>query len=324
MGKTRVAVLRGGPSEEYEISLQTGSAVLQGLNTDMFEPIDVVITKNGEWLIDGHERYPEKILSTVDVAFLALHGTYGEDGTVQRLLDRYGVRYTGSPAYASSIAFHKVIAKDHVRERGVKMAPHMVVTQESLTNLYGVVHSITQMFGPQYVIKPVASGSSIGTKVVKDGLLLQQALEDSLGTFDEVIVEARIKGKEATCGVVENFRGQTLYALPPIEIVPPSSFDFFDYQVKYDGSTEEICPGRFPRTVSRDIERIAKLVHEILGLRGYSRSDFMVQGGDVYFLEINTLPGLTPESLFPKAIQAVGGTYGDFLTHLLTEAIERK
>ena len=111
--------------------------------------------------------------------------------------------------------------------------------------------------------------------------------------------------------------------MPPIEIVPPQSADFFDYKVKYDDTTKEICPGRFSRDVKEEIERAAKRAHETIGLSQYSRSDFIVADDGIYFLEVNTLPGLTKSSLFPKAIAAVGGTYEDFITHLITDALER-
>lgn len=321
--KTRVAVLRGGLSDEYTVSLATGAAVLEAMDRRFFDPIDVVITRNGEWLIEGYVRFPEQILHSIDLVFNALHGTYGEDGTVQRLLDRYGVKYTGSKAMPSSVAMHKALTKDTLKDTGIKMAPHMVVRKDALHDVYALSDKIVAMFGPQYVIKPVASGSSVGTMMVKNPVLLPQALKDALEHHDEVIVEARIQGREATCGVVENFRNQDLYSLPPIEIVPPPHAEFFDEKVKYNGSTQEICPGRFKYETKRDIEELSKLVHQTLGLSQYSRSDFIVANDGIYFLEVNTLPGLTKESLFPKAIHAVGGTYSGFISHLLTDALSR-
>lgn len=324
MRKTRVAVLRGGPSNEYDVSLRTGQSVITALSNDRYTIIDVVITRGGEWLVGGFVRFPEHVLQMVDVVFLALHGAYGEDGTVQRLLDRFCVKYTGSGAYASSVAMHKALTKDMLRESGINMAPHMVVTADSKGSTHKIASSISEMFGPQYVIKPVSSGSSVGTMMVKDSSLLSRALEDALTHYDEVIVEKRIIGREATCGVVENYRNELLYALPPIEIVPPAQSEFFDYTVKYDGRTEEICPGRFPHAQKREIESLAKKVHQQIGLSQYSRADFMITDDAIYFLEVNTLPGLSSESLFPKAISAVGGTYEQFIEHLITDALNRK
>lgn len=324
MKKTRVAVLRGGPSEEYDISLLTGQAVIAALSGERYDVLDVVITREGEWLQRGIARFPEQILQMVDVVFIALHGAYGEDGTLQRLLDRYGVRYTGSGAYASRVAMHKALTKDILRDSGVKMAPHMVVTRDSKGSAHKIAGAITEMFGPEYVIKPVSSGSSVGTMMVRDPLLLSKAIEDALTHYDEVLVEKRMHGQEATCGVVERYRDQGLYALPPIEIVPPSKAAFFDRTAKYDGSTAEICPGRFSYDTKNAIEELAKRIHRDIGLAQYSRADFIIADDGIYFLEVNTLPGLTTESLFPKAISAVGGTYEDFIQHLVMDALQGK
>jgi D-alanine-D-alanine ligase len=320
MSKVRVAILRGGLSDEYAVSLKTGAAVLEHIDRTRFEPIDVVISRTGEWILDGRTRMPEHVLHAVDVVFNGLHGTYGEDGTVQRLLDRYGVPYTGSRAFASSVAMNKILTKRSLKETGVKLAPHVHVTKDSLYELAPIVERIGNMFGPEYVIKPVSSGSSLGTMIITDKRLLQQALRDALSRFDEVMVEMRIRGREATCGVIERYRETPLYALPPVEIVVPDTADFFDHTVKYDGSTQELCPSSFSKKIKSDLEHFARLVHQTLGLAQYSRSDFIVAQDGVYFLEVNTLPGLTKESLLPKAIAAVGGSYKDFLTHLLTDA----
>jgi D-alanine-D-alanine ligase len=324
MSRVRVAVLRGGLSNEYDVSLKTGACVLENLDPERFEPLDIVILRSGDWLHHGRVMLPEQILYSVDVVFNALHGTFGEDGTVQRILERYAVPYTGSKVYGSNIAMNKILTKRHLNGTDVKLAPHVHVTRDSLNDVGRVAHKIASMFGPQYVIKPVSSGSSVGTMMVQNPLLLPQALRDALSEFEEVMVEARIVGREATCGVAERYRGHTLYAFPPIEIVPPPESDFFSADVKYTGVTKEICPANFDLKTKHEIERVAKLVHETLGLSQYSRSDFIVARDGIYFLEVNTLPGLTKESLLPKAIEAVGGTYSDFISHLITDAIESR
>ncbi len=324
MSRIRVAILRGGLSDEYKVSLWTGAAVLENIDKTKFDPLDIVISKNGEWLLNGRVMLPEHILHCVDVVFNALHGTYGEDGTVQRVLDRHGVPYTGSKAFASNLAMNKVLTKEYLKDSDIKLPDHLHITKDSLPEVARLSEKIVDMFGPQYVIKPVASGSSVGTMMVKNPLVLPQAITDALSHYDEIMVEARIPGREATCGVIERFRGDALYALPPIEIVVPAHVDFFNESVKYDGSTQEICPARFDYDVKNIIEVAARVVHETLGLSQYSRSDFIVNDDGVYFLEVNTLPGLTKESLFPKAINAIGGTYKEFISHLLTDALYHK
>ena len=149
---------------------------------------------------------------------------------------------------------------------------------------------------------------------------LPQALEKALQENGEVIVEKRIVGKEATVGILENFRNEKYYQFPAIEIVPPENASFFSADVKYTGETQEICPGRFHDSEKEALLKAAKEVHELLGLRQYSRSDFIVAEDGVYFLEVNTLPGLTPNSLFPKAMDAVGSSYNELVAHLVDNA----
>lgn len=321
MNKIRVAVVRGGFGDEHKVSLWTGATVLENIDRKLFNPLDIIITRSGEWLHDGRVQLPENLLHSVDVVFNALHGKYGEDGTIQRLFERFGVPYTGSKPFASGIAMNKIFTKNFLKGTDVKVAQHMLVTRDSLHDVGRISEKIVDMFGPQYIIKPVSSGSSVGTMTVKNPLLLTQALTDALTHFEEVMVEVKIPGREATCGVIERYRDEELYALPPIEIVVPPECDHFNSDVKYNGATQEICPGRFDSSIKKEIERISKQVHSTLGLSQYSRSDFIIANDGIYFLEVNTLPGLTKESLFPKAIEAVGGNYTAFITHLITDAL---
>jgi D-alanine-D-alanine ligase len=318
----RVAVLRGGPSDEYDVSIQTGASVIRALDPKRYEVVDVVISKGGDWLLRGVAREPRDIFHLVDVVFVALHGAYGEDGTVQRLMDSTGVKYTGSRALAAAVGMHKGLTKDRLEAHGVKMARHMLVGKDALQNVVGAATAIAAMFGPRFIVKPVSGGSSVGTIFAESPVMLEQALRTSLAVYDQVIVEEYIVGKEATCGVVEGFRDQKHYALPPIEI--RRSTPVWGYESKYDGSVEEICPGNFSREEKEEIERVALLAHDTLGLSHYSRSDFIVAGDGIYFLEVNTLPGLTPTSLLPKALEAVGCTYESFIEHLIRLAYSHR
>jgi D-alanine-D-alanine ligase len=324
MSKTRVGVLRGGPSEEYDVSLLTGKAVLESIDRDSYEPVDVVITKAGEWLTDGRVRYPEHLLPTLDVVFNALHGKYGEDGTVQRLLERYSIPYTGSGPYASGVAMHKGYTKEHMRDVPVLLAEHMILEHDPYKPAAKVAGEIRERFGPQYVIKPVSSGSSVGVILVLDTLDLANALERAFTEYDEVIVEEYIPGKEVTCGVIERFRDHAIYPLPPILILPPDHATFFDSTVKYDGTTQELCPAPLSSSDKKFIEEASIQVHRTLNLAQYSRSDFILSNKGLYFLEVNTLPGLTKESLIPKALQAVGSSHSALVNHLIHDAYTKK
>lgn len=320
MRNVRVAVLRGGPSEEYDVSMLTGGEVIAALSRQGAGIIDIIISKKGEWIVNGFSVEPKAALVTADVAFIALHGAYGEDGTVQRLLDTIGIPYTGSRAYPSALAMNKILTKDIAREGGLRTPPHLRVTRAS-SDVRRVAATIEALFGPAYIVKPINGGSSLATYKAFGIHELVRALTEALRNREEVLVEKFIKGREATVGIVEGLRGEAFYRLPTVEIVPPSAHGFFDYEVKYNGATDEICPGRFSREEKRTLEEAALAVHQRLGLSQYSRSDFIVaDDGGVYFLETNTLPGLTRESLMPKALAAVGQSYDDFVAHLVRQA----
>lgn len=321
MSRIRVAVLRGGFGDEYRASLWTGASVLEYIDRSTFEPIDVIITKSGEWIVDGVVRLPEQILHSIDVVFNALHGTYGEDGTIQRMLDRYAVPYTGSTALASGIAMNKATTKQCLKDTGILMPQHVQVSRDSLNDMGRVVENIIDTFGPQYIIKPVKAGSSVGTMAVKNPLLLQQALTDALSRYDEVLVEAKIPGREASCGVIDRYRDKRVYTLPAIEIELPESADFYSTELKHSTTTPHYCPARFSRSIKNELEFIAQMVHESLNLSQYSKSDFIVADDGIYFLEVNTLPELTKQSLLPQSIIAVGGSYEDFISHLINDAL---
>jgi D-alanine-D-alanine ligase len=320
MRRTHVAVLRGGPSEEYEVSLQTGAGVLQALRETDFVTHDIIVTKQGEWLVDGRVRTPQDALLAIDVVFNAMHGAYGEDGQLQRILERLGIPYTGSASFPSSVAMNKALTKETLRGHGIKMAPHMRVTNQGVYDRNKTAHSISELFGPTYVIKPLKGGSSIGTQVAHTTGELAAALEQGFAHYDELIVEQYIQGKEATVGVIEGYRDQPLYTLPEVEIASPYQSEIFDTNAKYTSGTEKHCPGRFTREHKDEMASIAAKAHQALGLRHYSRTDMIVADDGVYFLEINTLPGLTPTSLVPKALGAVGGTYLELILHLLNQA----
>ncbi|KND51875.1 MAG: D-alanine-D-alanine ligase [Parcubacteria bacterium C7867-001] len=321
MRGTVVGVLRGGPSREHEVSLKTGHAILSNLDMDRFTPRDIYIDKAGLWHERGVPTTPDRVLRNVDVVVLGLHGEYGEDGEVQKLLERYGIPYTGSDSFSSYLAMHKFLAKERVTERGILSARSQLI--EPSADIAAIVAEINRTFPQPVVVKPVKWGSSVGVSFTHGYQPLLEAVQKLL---DEgaggVLVEERIKGTEATVGVIENFRDEVLYALPPVEIIPPDA-DFFSYDAKYSGATREICPARFPKKVTDELIRLAREAHESLGLRHYSRSDFIVSPRGIYYLETNTLPGLTTESLMPKSLAAVGVSYPDFLSHLVDLAMKK-
>lgn len=319
MYRTRVGVLRGGPSAEYEVSLKTGQSVLHALSSEEYELKDILIDREGVWHLRGIPIDAVRVLDQVDVVFNALHGTYGEDGGVQRFLDTHGARYTGSGALSSAIAMNKVVAKDHFKDAPFRNAHHRVLLQEETDN--AILSEIFRTFMQPCVIKPVSGGSSVATALVRTLPELHKAVSEAFLHGDKVLVENYIRGREATVAVADGFRGEELYVFPPVEITYTNG-EFFDYNEKYSESgAKEICPAPFEKEITTVLMNSARHVHRTLHLRDYSRSDFIVtKKGDIFFLEVNTLPGLTPTSLVPKSIEAVGASLSTFLSHLVERA----
>ncbi len=317
----RIGVIRGGPSPEYSVSLKTGQNVLEALSVT-HKPIDIFISQDGVWHIQGLEKSPERILKNIDVVFNALHGAWGEDGGVQEILDHHKVPYTGSNRFSSAFSMNKWLVKEKLGNSGIKTPVYAVVRRSD--NLSLKTKEIFNSIPHPLMVKPANGGSSQGVYKVNSYSELLSAIENVLVGYDMALVEEFIAGREATIGIINNFRGQNSYALPVIEIIPPAG-KLFDFESKYNGKSKEICPGNFSGEEKMEIEKISKIVHESLGLGHYSRSDFIVSPRrGIYFLEVNTLPGLTKESLFPKALDSVGVSTKDFLHHILGLALNRK
>ena len=314
-----VGVLRGGPSSEYDVSLKTGGAVLRNLPAH-YKPVDILIDKNGVWHRCGVPFSPQRIIRHIDVIFNALHGYYGEDGKVQNLLDSLLIPYTGSSSLASALGMNKALAKENFRRRGIK-TPYAVILKRQSFGEDKALQLWRSMPQPS-IIKPVSGGSSLGVVIAKNYNEFLNGFDHSFHFSDAVLVEEYIKGREATCGVIERFRGQELYALLPTEIIPPKG-RFFDYESKYGGEAREMCPSHFSTTEKRRLMDCAIAAHKALGLRHYSRSDFIVSSRGVYLLEVNTSPGLTEESLWPKACSAIGCSLPDFLDHVIQLALNK-
>ena len=321
MAMIRVGVVRGGPGHEYEVSLKTGQSVLKYLAPEKYQTKDILITRDGTWHLNGLETTPDRLTPQVDLIFNALHGEYGEDGEIQALLDDLGIPYTGSGRLASARAINKQLTKEALKESGLKMAEGLVVRSED--DIPVKIKEIFMKLAPPWIIKPLDSGSSVGLAYALTVSQLAEAIIESLNYSDQTLVERYLRGKEATCGVVDNFRHHEFYALPPIEIRKPEGHKIWNYEFKYNGQTAEVCPGNFTDEEKRELAEASIKIHKILGLRHYSRSDFIVNPKGVYFLEVNTLPGMTSESLLPKALDAVGCSYPQFLDHVISLALEK-
>lgn len=318
-----VGVMRGGPSPEYDVSLKSGGNVLNELR-DRYKVRDIFIDRNGEWHIDGVSRMPERILPHVDVVFNALHGTYGEDGRVQQIIDAFDVPYTGSKSLPSAIGMNKWLSKKFFREHKIN-TPRALLIQDRQIHDERTLASILDDFHGAVVVKPISAGSSVGVSVVREPSAFYPALKKALEHSQQALVEEYIFGREATVAMLEGSEPGILHALPPIAIKNKSSSkDFWNYESKYSDELHElVCPGDFSPEERFALEDMAIRAHKALGLRHYSRSDFIVTSQGIYILETNSLPGLTPSSLVPVALRASEISLGEFLDHVIDLAIRK-
>jgi D-alanine-D-alanine ligase len=322
MQGTVVGILRGGPSREHEVSLRTGHAILQSLPRERFTVRDIFIDREGTWHDRGMRTQPSAVLPSIDVAIIAMHGEFGEDGRIQRILEQYGVPYAGSDSFGSFHATHKVLAKERARSAGLRTPRYEFIEHHG--DAQPKVQEIIRTYPQPVIVKPARWGSSIGVTSPAGFHPVHQAVtgllaEDSGG----VIVEEFLRGTEASVGVVEHFRGEVLYALPVVELAPESGVPFSTYEAKYGGKVQKIVPGRFNKLVTAELQDAAKKMHRELGLRHYSRSDFIISPKGIYYLETDALPGLTAHSLMPLALASVGVRFGEFVEHLISLALGR-
>ncbi|CAB5133636.1 D-alanine--D-alanine ligase (EC [Olavius algarvensis associated proteobacterium Delta 3] len=308
MGKLTVALLSGGISSEREVSINSGNQVFEALDKDKYNVVRYDPKDDIPKLVSDAER--------IDVALVILHGPYGEDGTIQGLLDLLGIPYQGSGVLGSAAAMNKLVAKQLYRQAGLMVPDFVVVETERRFDAAACVGSL----GLPLVIKPLEGGSSVGMSIVRTEGDLKEALDKAFVYDRRVLIEAFIEGMEITGGVMGN---DPLDALPLIEIIPNPSYEFFDYEAKYKpGATEEICPARIDDDLAARAKDCAKKAHQALSCKGYSRTDMIVKDGAIFVLETNTIPGMTPTSLFPQAAAAFGYSFSAMLDRLIELGME--
>lgn len=309
MKKLQVALIMGGLSNEREISLKSGAEVGKALNPERYS-ISVY---------DLKDSIPRLIAdaSQIDVALIVLHGRFGEDGTVQGLLELLGIPYQGSGVLGSALAMNKRLAKKLFRLEGLPVPREWFVRRGDQVDL----ESVAADLGWPIVVKPNNEGSSIGIGIVQSLPELAEKTKQALALDHEALLEEYIKGREITGGVLGN---KVTQALPIIEIIPEKQYIFFDYEAKYkEKASKEICPAPIGDALTRLAQEYALRAHKALNLRGYSRTDMIIRGEEIFVLETNTIPGMTGTSLLPQAAQAVGLTFSDLLDRLIELALEK-
>ena len=313
MSRLRVGVLMGGPSAEREVSLASGQRVLAALDAARYEAIPLEIPRGGPWA-------PPQDL---DVIFVAMHGPFGEDGSVQGMLEFARIPYTGSGVLASALAMDKRRSRQLFGFNGIPTPGYLAVGRgEVAERESSLAEEIRQTLGFPCVVKPNAQGSSIGITIVKDAEHLGPALDVAFGLDELILVEEYLSGTELTCAILDDRDAGGPVALPLIEIV--SRREFFDYEAKYTpGAAEEICPARLPASAVWRAQAAALRAYRVLGCADFARVDLFIREADVVVLEVNTIPGLTEGSLFPLAARAAGIGFPALVDRLIDAARRR-
>lgn len=308
MKKRTIALISGGISSEREVSLSSGRQVYEALDKSRYDILTYDPKTDIPRLVSDAAR--------IDCALIILHGPYGEDGTVQGLLDLLGVPYQGAGVLGSAVAMNKLLSKQLYSQAGLVVPPYTVVRRGESVDVTEIVNQL----GLPLVVKPVETGSSVGMTIVRNDPALAAALEKALQFGATALVEAYVSGVEITCGVLGN---DPVEALPLIEIIPGADHEFFDYTAKYQpGATQEICPARLDGQLTRKAQACAVIAHQALYCRGYSRTDMILKDGECFVLETNTIPGMTATSLFPQSAQAAGIPFNRLLDRLIQLGME--
>jgi D-alanine-D-alanine ligase len=308
MMKKTIALLLGGISSEREVSLNSGRQVLQSLDKDKYDVRSY----------DTRTDLPKLVAEAkqIDAALIILHGPYGEDGTVQGLLELLDIPYQGAGVLGSALSMNKLAAKQIYLQAGIPVPTFAALRRGESVD----AAQLTSRLGLPLVVKPAAGGSSIGMTIVRAADQLAEALDKAFEQDHLVLIESYIQGVEITGSVLGN---DDLQALPLIEIIPGAEHDFFDYKAKYTaGLTQEICPARIDSELTAKAQAYACKAHKALFCCGYSRTDMIVRGKDIYVLETNTIPGMTPTSLFPQAAREAGIPFDRLLDRLIELGIQ--
>ena len=308
MEKMTIALLSGGVSSEREVSLNSGNQVYDALDKEKYN----IVRYDPKTDLDRLVREAPGI----DAALIILHGPYGEDGTVQGLLELLNIPYQGSGVLGSSLGMNKLASKILYEKAKLPIPPYIALQKDDPQE----PAAWEKQLGLPLVIKPNEAGSSVGMTIIKSLDTIQEAVEKAFSHDSTILIESYIEGIELTGGVIGN---RDLTALPLIEIIPDDEHEFFDYEAKYTaGVTQEICPARIDDEMTQKAQAYAKTAHSALFCSGYSRTDMILKDGEIYVLETNTIPGMTATSLLPQAAQVAGFSFSQLLDRLIELCIE--
>ena len=307
--KKNIAIIMGGYSSEVEISLKSGAIVYKNISKELYNSYQIHILKN-KWVLvdDAKKEHPinkhdfsaeingKKII--FDCTFNAIHGHPGEDGTILAYFDLIGLKHTSAPFYQMALTFNKRDCLSVVKQYGIKTATSFYLDKGAKIN----VDEIVKKVGLPCFVKPNNAGSSFGISKAKTKAEILPAIEKAFKEDTQILIESFLNGPEITVGVIEY--ENKIKVLPMTEIVTEN--DFFDYEAKYLGKSEEITPARISPEIHKKLEKVATQVYQILNMSGFSRSEYILVNGEPHFLEMNTVPGLTTESIIPQQAAEAG------------------
>ena len=325
MKKKNVAVVMGGYSDEYRVSLKSGQLIYDSLDRDLYNVYKVIILKDEWYFVDDRDQnlpinkadfsvtlesdYKVKF----DVCFNIIHGKPGENGELQAYWDTIGQKYTGCGFYQSALTFNKKDTLAVLSKYGIPSAKSVYLRKGDAYNAEKIIADL----GLPLFVKPNQSGSSLGISKVKDKEEFPKAVDFAFAEDDEILIESFLNGMEVSVGVVD-FNGETI-VLGITEIVPHK--EFFDYEAKYEGASEEITPARIDEETRLKVEEIAKKAYNSLGMSGFSRSEFIIMNGIPYMLEMNTNPGFSPTSILPQQAKIYGISIKDLCGNEVEKAL---
>ena len=327
MSKKNVAVVMGGFSDEYKVSLKSGQLIYDSLDRDLYNVYKVVVLKE-EWyfLNENEEKLPinkgdfsvtlaDGAILKFDVCFNIIHGAPGENGELQGYWNAIGQKYTGCDFYKSALTFNKKDTLAVLAKYGIPSAKSFYLRKGENINEDNIVEEL----GLPLFVKPNQSGSSLGISKVKAKSELAAAIEFAFKEDDEILIESFLNGMEVSVGVID-YKGETI-VLGITEIVPHK--EFFDYEAKYEGASEEITPARLDEETRYKVEKIAKHAYESLGMSGFSRSEYIIMDGTPYMLEMNTNPGFSPASILPQQAKIYGISIKDLCGNEVEKALAK-
>lgn len=318
--KKNIAILRGGNSSEIDISIKSADVVYKHIDTTLYQPYLIHIEADDWYALNGTERIPinkndfsfewnnEKI--AIDGVFMAIHGTPGEDGILQAYFDLLNIPYNCCDSFESAITFNKAMCNALLKQFNIVSADAIILNRDEQYDLKEIENKI----GLPCFVKPNRAGSSIGVSKVTESKQWEDAISEAFNHDAQVIIEAFVEGTEVTCGIIE--KDGELIALPITEI--DTANDFFDYEAKYEGKAQEITPARISESNKDHVHTVSKSIYHTLNLKGMVRMDYIIEDNQAFLIEINTIPGLSEESIIPQQ----AACYGMPLKELFSLSIE--